>query len=150
MNEIIITNRETITPKHHEHNQYEYTMHEVSYSQMKTAFYTLSPGKSNYPFHYHTANEEVFYVISGSGVLETFEERRPIAAGDVIVCPAVKEGAHKITNTSETEDLIYLDVDTHIRPEIVYYPHSKKLGVRADGIYDNYRLDSGVEYYDGE
>ena len=150
MSEIIITNREKMEPKHHEHNQYHYTKHEVAWGQMVTAFYTLPPGKSNYPFHYHTANEEVFYVISGNGILETFEEKRPVTAGDVIVCPAGKEGAHKITNTSETEELVYLDVDTHIRPEIVYYPDSNKLGVRAAGVHENYTLDSGVEYYHHE
>jgi hypothetical protein len=50
MKEIIITNMEKISPKHHEHNQYEYYVHEVERNQTVTAFYTLPPGKSNYPF----------------------------------------------------------------------------------------------------
>jgi len=150
MKEINITNMEEISPKHHEHNQYEYYKYEVERNQMVTAFYTLPPGKSNYPFHYHTANEEVFYVISGSGILETLNGNRTIKAGDIVVCPVGKEGAHKITNNSETENLVYLDVDTNQAPEIAYYPHSNKLGVRAAGIYDNFNLDSKIDYYDGE
>lgn len=150
MKEIIITNMEKISPKHHEHNQYEYYNYEVERNQTVVAFYTLPPGKSNYPFHYHTINEEVFYVISGNGVLETFDEKHKIKAGDIVVCPVGKNGAHKITNISETENLVYLDVDTNNKPEIVYYPHSNKLGVRAAGINDNYSLDSKIDYYDGE
>ena len=150
MKEIIITNMEKISPKHHEHNQYEHYNYEVERNQMVTAFYMIPPGKSNWPFHYHTANEEVFYVISGNGILETVDEKHTIVAGDIVVCPVGEKGAHKITNSSETENLVYLDIDTNNKPEIVYYPHSNKLGVRAPGIYDNYRLDSKVDYYDGE
>jgi len=90
-------------------------------------------------------------VISGNGVLETFDEKKPITAGDIIVCPAGKNGAHKITNTSETKNLVYLDVDTNNTPDIAYYPHSNKLGVRAaGGMRSNFSQDSAVEYYDNE
>lgn len=165
MKEIIITNINKIAPKHqNEHEQYEYYKSEVTDSRCKyevsssnegnqtvAAFYTLPPGKSNYPLHYHTSNEEVFYVISGNGILETFETKYPIAAGDIVVCPAGKNGAYKITNCSETENLFYLDVDTNNTPDIVYYPHSNKIGIRAvGGIHDNYSLDSNLDYYDGE
>ena len=165
MGKLIIMSMDKIKPKHQsEHKLYEYFKYEVTDSQEKyevvspsegnqtvVAFYTLPPRKSNYPFHYHTTNEEVFYVISGNGVLETFDEKRPITAGDIIVCPVGKDGAHKITNTSETEDLVYLDVDTNNTPDIAYYPHSKKLGIRAaGGARDNFKLDGSVDYYDNE
>jgi len=165
MNNIIITNMNKITPKHQcEHNQYEYYEYEVTDSKEKyevtspregnqtvVAFYTLPPGKSNYPFHYHTTNEEVFYIISGNGLLETFNTKQPVIAGDIVVCPVGKNGAHKITNISETENLVYLDVDTNNTPDIAYYPHSNKLGIRAaGGVRDNYSLDSNIDYYCNE
>ena len=165
MDKIIITNMAKIAPIHHSgHKQYEYCKHEVTDGKHKyeaaspnegnqtvAAFYTLPPGKSNYPFHYHTANEEVFYIISGNGVLETSEGEYPVVAGDIIVCPAGKNGAHKITNSSGTENLVYLDVDTNNTPDIAYYPHSNKVGIRAaGGIRDNYSLDSKIGYYDKE
>ena len=165
MSKIIITNMNKITPKHQsEHKQYEYYAYEVTDSKEKyevaspnegnqtvVAFYTLPPGKSNYPFHYHTTNEEVFYIISGSGILETFDTKQPIIAGDIIICPVGKNGAHKITNISKTENLVYLDVDTNNTPDIAYYPHSNKLGIRAvGGNRDNFSLDSKVDYYDNE
>lgn len=34
-------------------------------------FYTLQPGKSNYPYHQHFGREEVFYIISGTATLKT-------------------------------------------------------------------------------
>ena len=165
MKKIIITSMDKIIPKHqNEHKQYEYYKHEVTDSREKyeaagpndgnqtvTAFYTLPPGKSNYPFHYHTSNEEVFYIISGNGILETFDEKYAISAGDIIVCPVGKNGAHKITNNSETENLVYLDVDTNNTPDIAYYPHSNKVGIRAaGGIRDNFNLDNTADYYEGE
>ena len=165
MSKIIITSMNKIAPKHQsEHEQYEYYKYEVTDSKEKfevrspnegnqtvVAFYTLPPGKSNYPFHYHTTNEEVFYIISGSGILETFDSKQPITTGDIIVFPIGKNGAHKITNSSETENLVYLDVDTNNTPDIAYYPHSNKLGIRAvGGIRDNYSMDNKIDYYDNE
>ena len=165
MQKIIITNMNKITPAHkNEHEKYEYYKSEVTDSREKyevsgpnegnqtvAAFYTVPPGKSNYPFHYHTTNEEVFYIISGNGILETFECKYEISSGDIIVCPAGKSGAHKIINSSETENLVYLDVDTNNTPDIAYYPHSNKLGIRAaGGIHDNYNIENKVDYYDNE
>ncbi|MCL2285508.1 MAG: cupin domain-containing protein [Firmicutes bacterium] len=162
---IILTNMSKLTPGYqHGHKDYEFFKYEVTDSNHKyevaspnegnqtvAAFYVLPPGKSNYPFHYHTTNEEVFYVISGKGILETFDGKHPITVGDIFVCPVGKGGAHKITNTSETENLVYLDVDTNKTPDIAYYPHSNRVGIRAaGGVRDNYNMDSKVEYYDNE
>jgi uncharacterized cupin superfamily protein len=33
------------------------------------SLYELPPGKRSWPYHYHTANEEALYVLSGSGTL---------------------------------------------------------------------------------
>lgn len=164
MNEITITRMGDITPTHsNEHPKYEFYKHAVTDSAYKyevsspregnqtvAAFYVLPPGKSNYPYHYHTANEEVFYVISGGGVLETPGGGRSVKAGDIVVCPAGKQGAHKITNNGLV-DFVYLDVDTNNTPDIAYYPHSNKVGIRhAGGMRDNFKLDGNVKYYDGE
>jgi len=48
-------------------------------------FYTLQPGKANYPYHYHTGAEEVFYIISGHGTLKTPEGEQNVSEGDVVV-----------------------------------------------------------------
>ena len=65
--------------------------------------------------------------------------------------PCWKKGAHKITNTSETENLVYLDVDTNNTPDIAYYPHSNKIGIRAaGGTRDNFNLTDSIDYYENE
>lgn len=162
---IIITNINKLTPQHNEEqNQYVYDKYAVTDSNMKyevtgpfqgnqcvVAFYSILPNKSNYPFHYHTTNEEVFYIISGEGILETSTGKTQVSAGDIIVCPVGQKGAHKLTNSSQTENLVYLDVDTNNTPDIAYYPHSNKIGVRTvGGFRHNFMLDSNVEYYEGE
>ncbi len=158
--EIFITSMNEIEPTHlNVHEPYEYFSHDVTDGKEKyqitesktvVAFYTLPPGKSNFPMHWHMANEEVFYVISGSGILETPSGNRPIKAGDVIICPTGEAGAHKLTNNSEAENLVYLDVDTNNTPDIVYYPNSDKMGLRANNTYKTFPLNSHVEYYHGE
>ncbi|MCL2364414.1 MAG: cupin domain-containing protein [Defluviitaleaceae bacterium] len=165
MNKITITRMADILAKHvDDHPKYGFAKQAVTPSvhkyevaspregnQTVVAFYTLPPGKSNYPFHYHTTNEEVFYVIAGCGELESNDGMFPITAGDVIVCPAGEAGAHKITNTHPTDALVYLDVDTNQTPDIAYYPRTGKVGIRhAGGMRDNFLLGSNVAYYDGE
>ena len=85
--------------------------------------------KSNYPYHYHAANTEVFYIISGQGILRTPNGNRSIKAGDYIVCPPSENGAHKIINNSSSEILKYIDFDTTNSPDIISYPDSDKTGI---------------------
>jgi len=163
MKEIIVTRMEEI-PEYHrnEHSKYEFFRRSVTGNAAQgyraeennktiVAFYTIPPGKSNFPYHYHTANEEVFYIISGKGILETEHGKREIKTGDVVVCPTGKNGAHRITNLSEAEDLIYIDIDTNNSPEVAFYPHVNKVGFRADGgIWEVLDSDAKRGYYEGE
>ena len=68
--------------------------------------YELPPGKSAYPYHYHLKNEETFFILRGEGLLRTPEGERAVKAGDLLFFPAGEDGAHKLTNTSETEMLV--------------------------------------------
>lgn len=154
--EIKILNKNSISPQHKaEHESYEYTKYEVTKEgedkHCHICFYEIPPLKANYPYHYHINNEEVFYIISGTGILETPDGNKPISAGDVIVCPPSEKAAHRIINSSETELLIYLDCDTANYPDIAYYPHSNKVGIFATGIPNKfYKEGTDVEYYEGE
>lgn len=154
--EIKITNTTKITPSHKgEHEPYEYTKYEVTErradARCYAAFYRIPPGKANYPYHYHVSNEEVFYIISGQGIIETPEGNRSIASGDVIVCPPGERGAHRIVNASEAEDLVYFEVDAVSSPDVVFYPNSDKVGVIITGKPSAfYERLSKVPYYKGE
>lgn len=120
--------------------------------QMKNcsvSFYELEPGASNCPYHYHTVNEEVFYIISGTGTLKMPEGDKTVAAGDIIYFPADDSGAHKLTNNSN-EKLVYIDFDTSLLPEIAVYPDSGKIGFYNGGDRAIFKRNTEVDYYDGE
>ncbi len=117
-------------------------------------------GRRAFPFHNHRVNEEMFFVLQGSGEVRIGENRYPIRAGDVIACPAGgKETAHQIVN-SGTEELKYLAVSTKLSPEIAEYPDSGKFGVLAelpadaDGTPRRFvfigREGQSLDYWEGE
>jgi len=92
----------------------------------------VSPGKSAFPSHSHYANEEMVFVLQGTGEVRIGASTYPIRVGDVIAFPAGgKEMAHQIIN-SGTEELRYLAVSTKLSPELVEYPNSGKFGVLAE------------------
>lgn len=91
----------------------------------------VPPGKRAWPFHNHHANEEMFFVLSGSGTLRFGAEEHEIRAGDFIAAPAGdRSTAHQIINSSNAE-LRYISVSTMLRPEIVEYPDSNKFSASA-------------------
>jgi len=155
-NQIIITNKNKITPKHKdEHAAFEYIKYEVtersSDNQCYVCIYDIPPKKAAYPYHFHTANTEVFYIINGSGILETPDGAKAISPGDVIVCPPNAKGSHKIINTSETDTLTYLDCDTANSPDVVFYPTSGKVGALVQGEMNIFfDKSTEVDYYKGE
>ncbi len=92
----------------------------------------VPPGKTSCPFHSHLAEEEMFFIIRGTGTLRYGSERRKIRAGDVICCPTGGAAtAHQIINDSQ-EDLAYLSISTMMPAEVCEYPDSKKVGAFGD------------------
>ena len=88
----------------------------------------VPPGKRAFPFHNHHANEEMFLILEGSGVLRFGNQELPVRQGDVIACPpGGPEVAHQIINTGPVE-LRYLAVSTAIDTDIFQYPDSGKFG----------------------
>lgn len=93
----------------------------------------VPPGKSSCPFHSHRAEEEMFFIVSGSGTLRYGDERRSIRVGDFICCPTGgAETAHQIINDSAA-DLAYISVSTMMPAEVCEYPDSKKIGAYGVG-----------------
>jgi uncharacterized cupin superfamily protein len=119
-------------------------------------------GKKAFPFHSHRMNEEMFFIIEGSGEIRIGDETYPVRKGDVIACPTGgPETAHQIINTSDGK-LRYLAVSTTKSPEVAQYPDSDKCGVIIEtegetesGMPNMWRLmmrmdDTQVDYWDGE
>lgn len=153
--EIMITKKDTLPCTHkNEHPDYDYRRYMAvkpnDGQQCCVSLYEIPPGKSNYPYHHHEDNEEVFYIMSGAGVLKTHEGDRAVSAGDIIFCPATEKGAHKLTNTSQTETLVYIDFDTQNSPNVTFYPDSNKIGIYGAGFSKVFRDSDDVDYYEGE
>ena len=103
-------------------------------------------GRSVCPFHAHLREDEVFFVLSGRGVLRYGEDVRPIRAGDCIACPAGTKIAHQIYNPHD-EDLVYLAIGTFDPHEVALYPDSNKVLVRGVGLRG---VLEEKEYFDDE
>ena len=110
----------------------------------------LAPGKTGCPFHSHRAEEEMFFIVRGTGTLRYGSETRKIRAGDFICCPTGgPETAHQIINDS-TEELAYISVSTMMPAEVCEYPDSGKIGAFGGGLRHMTRAQQGVDYWDGE
>ncbi len=113
------------------------------------------PGKTVCPFHNHHVNEEMVFIIEGSGMLRFGDEEYPLRKNDVIAfAPGTRSTAHQIMNNSD-EDLKYLALSTMDESEICEYPDSDKVGVYAGtpgkrNLRLLFRAKEAVDYFDGE
>jgi uncharacterized cupin superfamily protein len=91
----------------------------------------VPPGKSGCPFHNHHVEDELFFIIEGTGEYRFGAERHPIKKGDMLGAPAGgPDTAHQIINTGTTK-LVYLAISTKANTEIVEYPDSGKFQART-------------------
>jgi uncharacterized cupin superfamily protein len=114
----------------------------------------LAPGKAAFPKHSHRVNEEMFFILDGTGELRLGDATHPVRAGDVIACPpGGPDTAHQLINTGR-EELRFLAVSTMLFPEICEYPDSGKLNAITGSGPDDFRHiarhGEGLDYWDGE
>ncbi|WP_430511276.1 cupin domain-containing protein [Pannonibacter phragmitetus] len=129
-------------------------------TRLGARYVEIPPGKKGWPYHSHLANDEMFVILSGSGTLRFGGEEFPVAAGDVVVCPAGgQETAHQLLADTR-EPLRYLAVSSMHDPDIVEYPDSGKMAVYAGaapgGDAKSRKMDmvfqrpASAGYWDGE
>jgi uncharacterized cupin superfamily protein len=129
---------------------------QIGAQKLGYSFFTVAPGKAAFPYHTHTGNEEMIYIIDGAGVLRFGKEEVAVTAGSVIACPPSGDYAHQLINTGGA-DLRYLVVSTMAFPDLCEYPDSNKVGAYGSaavgpqvGFRALYVRDKNVTYYDGE
>jgi uncharacterized cupin superfamily protein len=82
------------------------------------SLFELPPGAATFPLHAHFANEEMIVVLAGNPTLTgAGGEQRELLPGEVIACPAGREGAHRLDNRGD-EPARILIVSTMRAPEI--------------------------------
>ncbi|HSS27051.1 MAG TPA: cupin domain-containing protein [Usitatibacter sp.] len=113
----------------------------------------VPPGKASCPFHSHRAEEEMFFIVKGTGLLRYGGETRKVRAGDFVCCPTGgPETAHQIVNDS-SEPLAYISVSTMMPAEVCEYPDSKKIGSYGVGekrLRHLTEVCAAVDYWKGE
>jgi uncharacterized cupin superfamily protein len=124
--------------------------------KLGASLFEIPPGQATFPYHVHTANEELLIVVEGWPSLRTPSGWRELEPGEVVAFPVGDEGGHQIHNRSE-EPARVLVVSTMIAPEVNLYPDSGKLmaatrapGASGEGFQESYRRDESTDYWEGE
>ena len=116
----------------------------------------LPAGEEGAPPHSHSADEEIFVVLEGEGLLElhpspqrarggSVYEEHPIRAGSVISRPAGTGIAHGLR--AGPSGMTFLAYGTRRPDDVCYYPRSNKIYFRGLGLIA--RLED-LDYDDGE
>ena len=105
----------------------------------------LEPGCLSTVPHCHSAEEEIFVVLEGEGVLLLGEDEQPVRAGSVVARPPATRISHALR--AGEGGLTYLAYGTREPNDIAYYPRSGKVYFRGIGLMT--RLEQ-LDYWDGE
>jgi uncharacterized cupin superfamily protein len=125
--------------------------HQIGAELIGGSMYELEPGDKLWPFHTHHANEEWVIVLRGDPTLRTHEGEQQLREGDVVAFPRGKEGAHQISNRTDSPIRVLM-LSTLIKPDIVEYLDTGKVGARSvagDRILFA-RPGPELEYWEGE
>jgi uncharacterized cupin superfamily protein len=107
----------------------------------------LERGEVYCPNHWHTQEEEVFVIWSGTPTLRTPQGEFVLRPGDVVAFPTGERGAHRISNESDASCLVLMlaNVDAG---DVCHYPDSRKLLVETTGAI--VRSEPELDYFEGE
>ncbi len=115
--------------------------------------YDVPPGKLLNPPHAHSAEEEIFVVLGGTGTLELWphlrfggdHEEHALRRGSAVARPAGSGRAHALrAGEGGLEVLAYGTRDSR---DVTYYPRSGKVNIRGIGLIGRLEV---LDYWDGE
>jgi uncharacterized cupin superfamily protein len=104
----------------------------------------LPPGAMNFPLHQHSAQWEMYIVLSGTGEVNDGREWKPIKAGDVFV--AEPEQPHQLRNNGKV-DLTYYVIATNQQADVTFYNETGRWGIKPQ---KKHFVMQEVEYYQPE
>jgi uncharacterized cupin superfamily protein len=105
-----------------------------------------APGKEATPLHCHSAEEEIFVVLDGDGVIVLDADETPVRPGNVIARPPGTGVSHMFR--AGPHGLTYLAYGTREPNDFCYYPNSNKIFFSGLGVIA--RLERIEDYWDGE
>ena len=105
----------------------------------------VAPGKYSAPHHCHSAEEEIFVVLAGDGVLLLDDEESAVRPGHVVARPPATGVSHSFR--AGDGGLTFLAYGTREPNDICYYPRSNKIAWRGVGLIG--RVEP-LDYWEGE
>lgn len=111
------------------------------------ALIRIPKGKALCPYHSHSAESELYLVVSGKGGIRDKEGTTMVTAGDVFFFGPGE--AHQLTNAGE-EDFVYYVIADNPRGDACYYPDSGKFAVMKEGTNEVIVKGTETDYFDGE
>jgi uncharacterized cupin superfamily protein len=93
---------------------------------------TLASGESGAPPHCHALEEELFYVLDGSGTLLLGDREHALVPGDVVARPPSTGVAHSLG--AGDGGMTYLVYGTREPGDSVYYPQAGQVRLRGLGV----------------
>src|SRR2546430_11420063 len=116
------------------------------------ALVRIPKGKSYCPYHSHSAESELYLVVSGRGSVRDKDGTTEVGPGDAFFFQPGE--AHQLTNAGD-EDFVYYVIADNPRSggttgDSCYYPASGKWSVTTDPVEELIVKGTETEYFDGE
>jgi uncharacterized cupin superfamily protein len=111
------------------------------------ALIRIPKGKALCPYHSHSAESELYLVVSGKGTIRDKGGTTTVTAGDAFFFGP--GDAHQLTNAGE-EDFVYYVIADNPRGDSCYYPDSGKFAVMTEGTDEVIVKGTETDYFDGE
>jgi uncharacterized cupin superfamily protein len=111
------------------------------------ALVTIPKGKSLCPYHSHSAESELYLVVSGRGKVRDKDGWTDVGQGDAFFFGPGQ--AHSLANAGE-EDFAYYIIADNPRGDSCFYPDSGKWAVATEGLEEIIVQGKQADYFDGE
>ena len=111
------------------------------------ALASIPKGKSFCPYHSHSAESEMYLVVSGRGKVRDKGGWTDVGAGDAFFFGPGQ--AHQLTNAGE-EDFVYYVIADNPRGDMCHYPDSGKFAVWKENGEEIIVKATEADYFDGE
>ena len=107
----------------------------------------IPKGKTYCPYHSHSAESELYLVVSGRGLFRDKSGTTEVGAGDAFFFGP--GAAHQLSNAGD-EDFVYYVIADNPRGDSCYYPDSGKWAVATQGTDEMIVKGKEADYFEGE